>query len=73
MVIDKLLKQPLLQPVLPECVVNQKKLREAVNVCESLALAWDSLKYANGKDIIQARSVVQAAIVSSTRRVIVLA
>jgi hypothetical protein len=64
LVLEKLLCQPVLQHVLPDYVINNKKLAEAQVVCEGVAAAWERLKYGRGRDKYLARNVVEAVVIS---------
>ena len=63
-VLERFLTSPLLRHVLPESVVRGKEYQQCRVVCNGLANAWSSLKYAKGKDHRIARNVLEAAVIS---------
>jgi len=66
MVVESILGSTDLQHVMPEYVLKRKKLLGCEVVCDSIASAWDHLKFGKGKDKYVARNVVEAAVVSTT-------
>ncbi len=64
-VLRKCLKQPLLQPLIPNFVVKEKKLWQCEAICENIGATWKDLKYGKGKDYYYACHVVALAIVST--------
>lgn len=65
LVIAKVLRQPLLRPALPEVVVHEKKYIQAASVCKNIRQCWGTLKFGRHKDLVQARSVVEVAVVAN--------
>lgn len=63
-VLDKFLEHPLLAHVLPDSVLNRKRLEHCRIVCNGLADAWSGLKYGVGRDRYLARNVIEAAVIS---------
>jgi hypothetical protein len=66
MVVENILCSTALQHVMPEYVLKRKKLLGCEAVCDSIASAWDQLKFGKGKDIYMARNVVEVAVGSTT-------
>ncbi len=66
MVVESILCSTALQHVMPEYVLKRKKLLGCEAVCDSIASAWDQLKFGKGKDIYVARNVVEVAVGSTT-------
>ena len=66
MVVESILGSTALQHVMPEYVLKRKKLLGCEAVCDSIASAWDHLKFGVGKDKYVARNVVEVAVVSTT-------
>ena len=66
MVVESILGSTALQHVMPEYVLKRKKLLGCEVVCDSIASAWDHLKFGFGKDKRVARNVVEVAVVSTT-------
>ena len=65
-VVESILCSTALQHVMPKYVLKRKKLLGCEVVCDSIASAWDHLKFGVGKDNYLARNVVEAAVVSAT-------
>ena len=65
LVVESILGSIALQHVMPEYVLKRKLLGCGV-VCDSIASAWDHLKFGFGKDKYVARNVVEVAVVSTT-------
>lgn len=63
-VLERFLTSPVLQQVLPESVVRRKEYEQCRVVCNGLASAWSSLKYAKGTDHHRARNVIEAVVIS---------
>ena len=66
MVVESILGSTALQHVMPDYVLKRKKLLGCEVVCDSIASAWDHLKFGVGKDKYVARNVVEVAVVSTT-------
>ena len=66
LVVESILGSTALQHVMPEYVLKRKKLLGCEVVCDSIASAWDRLKFGKGKDKYVARNVVEVAVVSTT-------
>ena len=66
LVVESILGSAALQHVMPEYVLKRKKLLGCEVVCDSIASAWDHLKFGVGKDKYVARNVVEVAVVSTT-------
>ena len=65
-VVESILGSAALQHIMPEYVLKRKKLLGCEVVCDSIASAWDHLKFGYGKDKYLARNVVEVAVVSTT-------
>jgi len=63
-VVSNFLDQPVLQKLLPDSVVDRRRLQGCEVVCNGLAEAWSELKYKTGKDQSLARGVIEAAVMS---------
>ena len=66
MVVESILCSTTLQHVMPEYVLKRKKLLGCEAVCDSIASAWDHLKFGHSKDKYVARNVVEVAVGSTT-------
>lgn len=66
MVVENILGSTALQHVMSDYVLKRKKLLGCEAVCDSIAGAWDQLKFGKGKDIYVARNVVEVAVGSTT-------
>jgi hypothetical protein len=64
-VIEKCLKQPFLQHVMPDFVVSKNNLCQCETICENLKLVWGKLKYGKGKDHYYVRHIVATVVVST--------
>lgn len=64
-VVERFLDHPLMEEVLPNSVLQRRKLELCQVVCNGLTEAWSSLKYAVGQDQRLARNVIEAAVIST--------
>jgi hypothetical protein len=63
---EKLLVFPVLQLIMLDYVVKREKLLQCEDVCNSLAIAWEGLKYGARKDIYATQNVVEVVVISTS-------
>ena len=66
LVVESILGSSALQHVMPKYVIKCKKLLGCEVVCDSIASAWDHLKFGKGKDNYVARNVVEVVVAFTT-------